>query len=46
MITYPKGRIYMLVINSVKLAYPQSYPMGKDTLNIKVSLNPNFAVLF
>ena len=26
---YPKGRIYQFTINSVKLVYPESFPLGK-----------------
>lgn len=46
MITYPKGRVYQFVLNSVKIIYPQNFPMPKDTLQLEFSLNPAFSIEF
>jgi hypothetical protein len=43
MITYPKGRTYQFIINSIKLIYPTSFAMPKDTLNVKISSNSNLS---
>jgi hypothetical protein len=46
MISSPRGRVQMMVVSSVELVCPESYPLGKELVSIKASLNPSWEVEF